>query len=146
MIKCWDLEANKVIRHYHGHLSGVYSLSLHPTLDVSVSLSVTNTCSNGRSDNGPGEGGGPKRWRRSYVRVVGGWGEMNVRIFSESSERPLVHNIFSFRSQSDHRVPKASNKTKRAHPNSFPLALTLILLFTFHFSFCLSSLSILAKR
>ena len=36
MVKCWDLEANKVIRHYHGHLSGVYSLSLHPTLDVLV--------------------------------------------------------------------------------------------------------------
>ena len=29
-------EANKVFRHYHGHLSGVYSLSLHPTLDVLV--------------------------------------------------------------------------------------------------------------
>ena len=27
MIKCWDLETNKVIRHYHGHYSGVYSLS-----------------------------------------------------------------------------------------------------------------------
>lgn len=25
-----------MIRHYHGHLSGVYSLSLHPTLDVLV--------------------------------------------------------------------------------------------------------------
>jgi pleiotropic regulator 1 len=53
MVKCWDLESNKVIRHYHGHLSGVYSLrsvrspfivdcvdslsdSLHPTLDVLV--------------------------------------------------------------------------------------------------------------
>lgn len=36
MVKCWDLEVNKVIRHYHGHLSGVYSLSLHPTLDVLV--------------------------------------------------------------------------------------------------------------
>lgn len=36
MVKCWDLEANKVIRHYHGHLSGIYSLSLHPTLDVLV--------------------------------------------------------------------------------------------------------------
>lgn len=34
MVKCWDLETNKVIRHYHGHLSGVYTLSLHPTLDV----------------------------------------------------------------------------------------------------------------
>lgn len=36
MIKCWDLECNKVIRHYHGHLSGVYCLALHPTLDVLV--------------------------------------------------------------------------------------------------------------
>jgi WD40 repeat protein len=36
MVKCWDLEANKVIRHYHGHLSGVYALALHPTLDVLV--------------------------------------------------------------------------------------------------------------
>ena len=24
----------QVIRHYHGHLSGVYSLAVHPTLDV----------------------------------------------------------------------------------------------------------------
>ena len=36
MVKCWDLEYNKVVRHYHGHLSGVYSLSLHPTLDLLV--------------------------------------------------------------------------------------------------------------
>jgi pleiotropic regulator 1 len=36
MVKCWDLETNKVIRQYHGHLSGIYSLSLHPTLDVLV--------------------------------------------------------------------------------------------------------------
>ena len=49
-MKCWDLEVNKVIRHYHGHFSGVYTLSyvmaqlagqadeliyrVHPTLDV----------------------------------------------------------------------------------------------------------------
>ena len=36
-VKCWDLEYNKVIRHYHGHLSAVYSLALHPTIDVLVS-------------------------------------------------------------------------------------------------------------
>ncbi|SGZ13011.1 BQ5605_C028g10542 [Microbotryum silenes-dioicae] len=36
MVKCWDLETNRVIRHYHGHLSGIYALSLHPTLDVLV--------------------------------------------------------------------------------------------------------------
>ena len=36
MVKCWDLETNKVIRHYHGHLSGVYTLALHPSLDVLV--------------------------------------------------------------------------------------------------------------
>jgi pleiotropic regulator 1 len=35
-IKCWDLETNKVIRHYHGHLSAVYSMALHPTLDVLI--------------------------------------------------------------------------------------------------------------
>ena len=28
--------ATQVVRHYHGHLSGVYSLSLHPTLDLLV--------------------------------------------------------------------------------------------------------------
>lgn len=32
----WDLECNKVIRSYHGHLSGVFSLKLHPTLDVLI--------------------------------------------------------------------------------------------------------------
>jgi hypothetical protein len=32
----WDLEQNKVIKHYHGHLSGVYSCALHPTLDILV--------------------------------------------------------------------------------------------------------------
>lgn len=32
--RCWDLEYNKVIRSYHGHLSGVYSVALHPGLDV----------------------------------------------------------------------------------------------------------------
>jgi pleiotropic regulator 1 len=36
MVKCWDLEQNKVIRHYHGHLSGIYSLSLHPERDLLV--------------------------------------------------------------------------------------------------------------
>lgn len=35
-VLCWDLEYNKVIRHYHGHLSGVYCMALHPTLDVLV--------------------------------------------------------------------------------------------------------------
>ncbi|RYG67419.1 hypothetical protein EON64_07490 [archaeon] len=35
-VKCWDLEHNKVVRHYHGHLSGVFCLALHPTLDVLI--------------------------------------------------------------------------------------------------------------
>jgi pleiotropic regulator 1 len=30
------LEQNKVIRHYHGHLQGIYCLDVHPTLDVLV--------------------------------------------------------------------------------------------------------------
>lgn len=34
MVKCWDLETNKIIRDYHGHLSGVFTLALHPTLDI----------------------------------------------------------------------------------------------------------------
>ena len=32
----WDMEYNKVIRHYHGHLSGVFCLNLHPTLDILI--------------------------------------------------------------------------------------------------------------
>lgn len=32
----WDLEYNKVIRHYHGHLSAVFCLSLHPILDILI--------------------------------------------------------------------------------------------------------------
>jgi len=28
MVKCWDLEQNKVVRQYHGHLSGVFALAL----------------------------------------------------------------------------------------------------------------------
>ena len=36
-VKCWDMEYNRVIRHYHGHLSSVYGLDLHPTIDVLVS-------------------------------------------------------------------------------------------------------------
>lgn len=32
----WDLEYNKVVRHYHGHLSGVFDLKIHPTLDLIV--------------------------------------------------------------------------------------------------------------
>ena len=39
-----DLETNKVIRHYHGHLHGVYALSLHPTLDVLVSGGRDSVC------------------------------------------------------------------------------------------------------
>jgi pleiotropic regulator 1 len=29
-VMCWDLEQNKVVRHYHGHLSGVYCIAHHP--------------------------------------------------------------------------------------------------------------------
>ncbi|KAL3627070.1 hypothetical protein CASFOL_028433 [Castilleja foliolosa] len=40
LVKCWDLEQNKVIRSYDGHLSSVYSLALHPTIDVSLTGGV----------------------------------------------------------------------------------------------------------
>ena len=36
MVKCWDLEHNKVIRNYHGHLSAVFTVALHPTLDLLI--------------------------------------------------------------------------------------------------------------
>jgi pleiotropic regulator 1 len=32
----WDLEYNKVIRHYHGHLSGVFCIDVHPVLDLLI--------------------------------------------------------------------------------------------------------------
>ena len=34
LVNCWDLEYNKIIRNYHGHLSGVFCCALHPTLDL----------------------------------------------------------------------------------------------------------------
>ena len=43
-VKCWDMEYNKVIRSYHGHLSGVYDLKLHPTLDVLCSGGRDSVC------------------------------------------------------------------------------------------------------
>ena len=43
-VKCWDLEANRVIRNYHGHLSGVYSVALHPALDVLATGGRDATC------------------------------------------------------------------------------------------------------
>ncbi|XP_049931841.1 protein pleiotropic regulatory locus 1-like isoform X2 [Nymphaea colorata] len=43
-VKCWDLEQNKVIRSYHGHLSGVYCLALHPTLDILVTGGRDSVC------------------------------------------------------------------------------------------------------
>lgn len=36
LVKCWDLEVNKVVRHYHGHLHSVTSAAVHPILDVLV--------------------------------------------------------------------------------------------------------------
>jgi pleiotropic regulator 1 len=36
-LKCWDLEVNKVVRQYHGHLSGIYACALHPTMDLLIS-------------------------------------------------------------------------------------------------------------
>ena len=34
----------QVIRHYHGHLSGVYSLALHPTLDLLMTGGRDSVC------------------------------------------------------------------------------------------------------
>jgi len=35
-VRCFDLEYNKVVREYHGHLAAVYALELHPALDLLV--------------------------------------------------------------------------------------------------------------
>ena len=61
-MKCWDLEHNRVIRHYHGHLSSVYAVSffleifskkvnsknfkldLHPTIDILCSVGRDAVC------------------------------------------------------------------------------------------------------
>ncbi|CAL9113174.1 unnamed protein product [Musa acuminata var. zebrina] len=43
-VKCWDLEQNKVIRSYHGHLSGGYCLALHPTIDVLLTGGRDSVC------------------------------------------------------------------------------------------------------
>jgi len=34
----------QVIRHYHGHLSGVYSMALHPSLDVLMTGGRDSVC------------------------------------------------------------------------------------------------------
>lgn len=34
----------QVIRHYHGHLSGVYSLALHPNLDLLMTGGRDSVC------------------------------------------------------------------------------------------------------
>lgn len=31
-VYCWDLETNKICRHFHGHASGVYCVDTHPTI------------------------------------------------------------------------------------------------------------------
>lgn len=36
-VRWWDLEINRVIRIYHGHLTGVYALAMHPNIDILAS-------------------------------------------------------------------------------------------------------------
>lgn len=43
-VYCWDLEQNKPIRHYHGHQSGVYCLSIHPSLDIIATGGRDSSC------------------------------------------------------------------------------------------------------
>ena len=43
-VYCWDLNQNSIIRNFHGHLSGVYCLDLHPSLDIFASGSRDATC------------------------------------------------------------------------------------------------------
>ena len=39
-----DRSLLQVIRHYHGHLSGVYALKLHPTLDILMTGGRDSVC------------------------------------------------------------------------------------------------------
>ncbi|PRQ39858.1 putative transcription factor WD40-like family [Rosa chinensis] len=43
-VKFWDLTQNKVIRSYHGHLSSVYCLATHPTLDILLTGGRDSVC------------------------------------------------------------------------------------------------------
>lgn len=43
-VKCWDLEYNRVVRSYHGHLSGVYCITTHPTLDILLTGGRDSVC------------------------------------------------------------------------------------------------------
>lgn len=43
-LKCLDLKYNKAIHSYHGHLSGVYYLALHPTLDILCTSGLDSVC------------------------------------------------------------------------------------------------------
>lgn len=45
-MKWWEtkLISFQVIRHYHGHLSGVYCLALHPTIDVLLTGGRDSVC------------------------------------------------------------------------------------------------------
>ncbi|RHN72279.1 putative transcription factor WD40-like family [Medicago truncatula] len=43
-VKCWDLKQNEVISSYHGHLSSVYCLALHPTFDILVTGGHNSVC------------------------------------------------------------------------------------------------------
>ncbi|CCO30653.1 Pre-mRNA-splicing factor prp46 AltName: Full=Pre-mRNA-processing protein 46 [Rhizoctonia solani AG-1 IB] len=40
VVKCWGLETNKAIRHYHGHLPGVYALDVLVTAGRDASARV----------------------------------------------------------------------------------------------------------
>ncbi|KAL3642037.1 hypothetical protein CASFOL_012852 [Castilleja foliolosa] len=44
LVKCCILEQNKVIRSCDGHLSSVYSLALHPTIDVLLTGGRDSVC------------------------------------------------------------------------------------------------------
>ena len=47
-VKQWDLNTNSVVRHYHGHLSGVFCVETHPKLDhrpLGLHLEEIHDCS-----------------------------------------------------------------------------------------------------
>lgn len=68
----------KVVRNYHGHLSGVYCLTLHPSLDVIVSGGRDSTC---------------RVWdirTRSQIHALGGHSHVVSSVISQEFEPQVV--------------------------------------------------------
>ncbi|KAM0048302.1 putative transcription factor WD40-like family [Helianthus debilis subsp. tardiflorus] len=92
-VKCWDLEQNKVIREYHDHLSGVYCLALHPTIDVLLTNGRGSIC---------------RAWdirSKTQIHALSGHGDMVCLVFTRTYGKAmatLTHHKKSVRALAQH--------------------------------------------